>query len=102
MPAEHIKGFSHVAINGFPGATTPDVTGSDTDPTFTSSNEFSSGEFNYRPVPILAPVSMFFGVCSLIAFVANVVGAIIGLFGIVTGIVCLLVIRRANGELGNC
>ena len=80
--------------------TTPDVPESETAPNFASSSEISSGEFNYRPVPVLAPVSLFFGVCSLIAFLANVIGAIIGLFGIVTSIICLLVIRRANGELG--
>jgi hypothetical protein len=80
--------------------TAPDVPDSETDPNFSLSNEFSSGEFNYRPVPVLAPVTLFFGVCSLIAFLSNVVGAVIGLFGIVTGAVCLLVIRRANGEMG--
>ena len=79
---------------------TPDVPESETAPKFASSNELLGGEFNYRPVPVLAPVSLFFGICSLVAFLANVVGAIIGLFGIVTGIICLLVIRRANGELG--
>jgi hypothetical protein len=80
--------------------TTSGVPESDTVPNHAASNEFSDGEFNYRPVPILAPVSLFFGVCSLIAFLANVVGAIIGLFGVVAGTVCLLIIRRANGEMG--
>ena len=79
---------------------TPDVPESDTVPSSAASNEFSGGEFNYRPVPILAPVTLFFGACSLIAFLANVVGAFIGLFGIVTGVICLLIIRRANGEMG--
>ena len=80
--------------------TRPNEPGSESSPNSASSNKFLSSEFNYRPVPVLAPVSLFFGICSLIAFVANVVGAIIGLFGIATGTICLLVIRRANGELG--
>ena len=80
--------------------TTPDAPEPESAPTFASSNEYSSSEFSYRPVPVLAPVTLFLGVCSLIAFLANVVGAIIGLFGIVSGTVCLLVIRRARGELG--
>ena len=83
-----------------PEQTTPSVPESGSTPIFPSSNAISGSEFSYRPVPVLAPVSLFFGVCSLIAFLAHVVGAIIGLFGIVTSIICLLVIRGSNGELG--
>jgi hypothetical protein len=55
--------------------------------------------FEYRPVPVLAPVAGFFGVCGLIAFLtpAGVPVALIGLF---LGSLSLLKILRSGGEYG--
>lgn len=58
-----------------------------------------SKEFNYRPVPVLAPVSLVLGICSAIALL-TAFGVVIGLFGAILGGLCLLKIRRADGELG--
>ena len=56
-------------------------------------------EFDYRPVPVLAPVSLVLGLCSAIALFAAF-GVIIAFIGAVLGGICLLKIRRANGTLG--
>jgi hypothetical protein len=56
-------------------------------------------EFNYRPVPILAPVTFTLGVLASIGLM-GVVGLAFGIFGIILGVLCLWKIRRAQGELG--
>lgn len=56
-------------------------------------------EFDYRPVPVLAPVSAFLGLASLICFV-TIAGVVIGLLGALLSVICLLQIRRARGHLG--
>ncbi len=56
-------------------------------------------EFNYRPVPILAPVTFTLGILASIGLM-GIVGLAFGVFGIIVGIVALLKIRRAQGELG--
>lgn len=56
-------------------------------------------EFDYRPVAVLAPVSLFLGLASsLILF--GLIGAVICILGIVVGSICLWQIRRSFGELG--
>ncbi len=56
-------------------------------------------EFDYRPVAVLAPVSLFLGLASsLILF--GLIGAAVCILGIVTGSICLWQIRRSCGELG--
>lgn len=54
--------------------------------------------FNYRPVPVTAPVTLFIGLASLVGLV-SVVGLGICVFGIVIGAACLVKIRRSRGEL---
>lgn len=71
----------------------------DPETTPSPSESVRNNEFDYRPIPILAPVSMFFGVCSLTAFL-GIYGIILGFFGIIFGTVSLMIIRRGNGELG--
>lgn len=56
-------------------------------------------EFEYRPVPVLAPVSFFLGVASFISLFGTV-GLGFGLMGLVLGTACLIKIRRSNGEYG--
>ncbi|MCC7420024.1 MAG: DUF4190 domain-containing protein [Planctomycetaceae bacterium] len=55
------------------------------------------GEFSYRPVPVIAPVSVFLGLCGIIGLF-NMVGLGIGLAGLVLGTMATLRIRGSNGE----
>ena len=55
-------------------------------------------EFNYRPVPVLAPVSLFLGVCAILSLF-SLLGVAIGLLGSILGALCLRQIRRAEGGL---
>ncbi len=59
------------------------------------SRQFS--EFSYKPVPPLAPISLFFGILSLFALL-SIFALPICLFGIVLSVLCLFRIRRSNGE----
>ncbi len=56
-------------------------------------------EFSYKPVPPLAPVTLCLGICSATALL-SLAGLAIGAVGILLGLVCLLRIRKANGEMG--
>jgi hypothetical protein len=56
-------------------------------------------EFAYRPVPALAPISLFLAFCSLAGFLAIPCLAIGGV-GMVTGLIALWQIRRSAGEFG--
>lgn len=56
-------------------------------------------EFQYKPVPVLAPVTFALGVLASIGLL-GVVGLPIGLLGIILGVICLWKIRRSQGELG--
>ena len=55
-------------------------------------------EFAYRPVPAMAPISLFLAFCSLAGFVA-VPCLAIGIVGLITGGLAIWQIRRSNGEL---
>jgi hypothetical protein len=56
-------------------------------------------EFAYRPVPVMAPISLFLAFCSLAGFLA-VPCLAIGVVGLGTGAIALWQIRRSAGELG--
>jgi len=56
-------------------------------------------EFNYRPVPVLAPVSFFLGLLSALGFLGILVVPI-GLVGVVVSLVCILRLRKFQGEYG--
>ena len=56
-------------------------------------------EFAYRPVPAMAPISLFLAFCSLAGFLAIPCLAIGGV-GIATGAIALWQIRRSEGEFG--
>ena len=58
-----------------------------------------SNEFGYKPVPPLAPLSVFLGICS-VAGLFGLIGLAICAVGVLVGGVCLWQIRRAEGELG--
>lgn len=59
----------------------------------------SAEDFSYRPVPPLAPISLFLGMCSLAGF-AGIPCLAIGFVGGVIGLIALWQIRRGAGELG--
>lgn len=56
-------------------------------------------EFAYRPVPAMAPVSLFLAFCSLAGFL-GIPCLSIGVVGMATGAVALWQIRRSAGEFG--
>jgi hypothetical protein len=56
-------------------------------------------EFNYRPVPIVAPVALFAGISSAVALFA-VFGVVLALIGSLLGAFALAKVLRARGELG--
>src|SRR5690348_9697094 len=56
-------------------------------------------EFAYRPVPPLAPISLFLGICALAGFL-GVPCLAIGGVGIIMGAIALWQIRRSAGEMG--
>lgn len=56
-------------------------------------------EFSYRPVPLLAPISVFFGLCSIVAL-ATMFALGIPLLGMLLGAIAVWQIRRGAGELG--
>jgi hypothetical protein len=55
--------------------------------------------FDYHPVPISAPTSLFFGLSGLLAFL-TVAGLPVALIGLFLSAWCLLKIRRSAGEYG--
>jgi hypothetical protein len=62
------------------------------DPTATS-------EFNYRPVPVIAPVSLCLGLLSALGFL-GLMAVPIGLVGTVVSLICILRLRKTHGEYG--
>jgi hypothetical protein len=66
-----------------------------------AANDFSDvpRTFDYKPVPILAPVAIFFGILGLFSFL-TVTGIPVALVGLVLSVLCLLKIRRAAGDYG--
>jgi hypothetical protein len=56
-------------------------------------------EFAYRPVPPLAPISLFLGICAVSGFLGIPCLAIGGV-GILMGAIALWQIRRSSGEMG--
>lgn len=61
--------------------------------------DHSFDEFEYRPVPPLAPITMFLGVCGIAGY-AGIPALSISFAGIVTGLLCLWQIWRSEGALG--
>jgi hypothetical protein len=55
--------------------------------------------FDYRPVPVSAPVAVFFGISGLLSFL-TVAGLPVALIGLFLSALCLLKIRRSAGEYG--
>ena len=56
-------------------------------------------EFAYRPVPPLAPISLFLGLCALSGFV-GIPCLAVGIVGMLLGLIALWQIRRSMGALG--
>ncbi|MDB4680212.1 MAG: DUF3299 domain-containing protein [Planctomycetaceae bacterium] len=56
-------------------------------------------EFHYKPIPVLAPVTLVLGVASLLVFV-TAFGIIVGAIGAILGVICLLGILRNRSEIG--
>lgn len=61
--------------------------------------EDPASEFDYHPVPPLAPITLFLGVCAS-AGLLGIPGLAIGVVGTITGLIATAQIRRAEGELG--
>jgi hypothetical protein len=56
-------------------------------------------EFNYRPVSILAPVTLCLGLLSALGFLGIGI-APLGLLGTIIGLVCIVRLHRSRGEYG--
>ena len=56
-------------------------------------------EFDYRPVPMLASISLFLGIASFLALL-GLFGLVVALVGMLIGALTLLRIRLARGVLG--
>jgi hypothetical protein len=56
-------------------------------------------DVGYRPVPILAPISLLLGLCSIIGLAAPA-GLAVCLVGMVLGALCVRKIRGSRGEYG--
>src|SRR5579872_3847718 len=59
----------------------------------------NNSEFNYRPVPVLAPVSLALGFLSAFGFI-GLLAVPIGLIGVIVSVICILKLRRTRGEYG--
>ena len=68
-------------------------------PAQTRPSEIDADEFAYRPVPPLAPISLFLGICALAGFL-GIPCLAIGAVGSLLGLLALWQIRRSAGELG--
>lgn len=56
-------------------------------------------EFDYKPIPVLSPVSLILGLASLVVFVTSF-GIIIGAIGAILGFLCFLSSVRNRSEIG--
>jgi hypothetical protein len=59
----------------------------------------ANSEFNYRPVPVLAPVSLALGLLSALGFL-GLMAVPIGLIGVIVSLICILKLRTMRGEYG--
>jgi len=94
---QHSEGPNRLVKQAEPGS---DFSGPDT--ALTARAQLSPAElkeFEYKPVPVLAPVSLFLGICSVIAMF-SVAGALLCVIGLAVSFAGLWQIRRANGEYG--
>ena len=58
------------------------------------------GEFDYKPVPVLAPLSLFLAVCARASFL-SVYALAIGVAAVITSVCCLVQIgKRVRGDSG--
>ena len=57
-------------------------------------------EYHYKPIPVLAPASLFLGLTALITFVTPIGGILVGVCGLILGIICFLGILRNRSEVG--
>lgn len=58
------------------------------------------GEFDYRPVPALAPVALILGIASALSLLGLALTLIVAVPGLIVGLVAFVKIRRSQGELG--
>jgi hypothetical protein len=56
-------------------------------------------EFNYKPVPVLAPVSLALGLLSGLGFL-GLLAVPIGLVGTIVSLICITRLRKVRGEYG--
>jgi hypothetical protein len=65
----------------------------------TAAERIAQSEFDYRPVPPLAPIALFLGICSF-AGLLGLPALVIGLVGAPLGLLALWQISRSDGEFG--
>ena len=87
-----------VALQGAPVSTSelPSELRSDA---FASPELEGQSEFSYRPIPVLAPISLVLGLCSVVGL-ASAIGLAVPLTGVVLAVLGLRQISRAHGEYG--
>lgn len=56
-------------------------------------------DFDYKPVPVLATVSIFLGVCSFAALI-SLTGIFVGAVAVLVSVAAILMIALSRGELG--
>ncbi len=77
-------------------SSTPEIPTEEIRPAFSSNQRF---EFEYKPVPMLAYISLVLGVLSAISLI-SILGVGISFWGLIFGAVALWRIRSSRGELG--
>lgn len=58
-----------------------------------------ANEFDYKPVPVLAPVTLVVGILASVSLLTEL-ALPLALFGLITGTLCLRQIRKSDGEFG--
>jgi hypothetical protein len=66
---------------------------------YSTSDYRSVNEFDYKPVPVLAPVTLVVGLLASVSLLTEL-ALPLALFGLITGTICLRQIRKSDGEFG--
>lgn len=94
--------LTHAALNGgnAPEVVAPDMNSVRMTPDGAAHNAATEyDEFDYHPIPVLAPLSLIVGLCSL-ASLAAVPGLLVPLLGLIVGGLGYWQITRSKGEYG--
>ncbi len=64
-----------------------------------SADASTASEFDYKPMPVLAPITFLLGLFSALGLIV-VVGLLLAVLGIILGTICVMRIRKSNGTMG--